>query len=89
MKYSIALVVVFILVQALFASARPVNDGGTSSIKKGKYFDRVVIVVMENQNYDVAYKNKFLKSLHQTYKNGIMLTNYLATTHPSQPNYVS
>jgi hypothetical protein len=61
----------------------------SSSIKKGKYFDRVVIIVMENQDYSVAYKDKFLQGLNKEYGNGIMLTNYLATTHPSQPNYVS
>jgi hypothetical protein len=88
MKYSFALVV-FILARVLCVSALPVDEASSSSIKKGRHFDRVVIVVMENQDYDVAYKDKFLKGLHQQYKNGIMLTNYLATTHPSQPNYVS
>ncbi|CEP08206.1 hypothetical protein [Parasitella parasitica] len=60
-----------------------------SSSMKGKYFDRVVIIVMENQDYGVAYKNKFLQGLNKEYGNGIMLTNYLATTHPSQPNYIA
>lgn len=65
------------------------SAASSSSIKKGKYFDRVVIIVMENQDYDVAYKDKFLQGLNKEYGNGILLTNYLATTHPSQPNYVS
>lgn len=91
MKYSFTLAA-FVLTQVLCTLARPVDKettSGSSSIKKGKHFDRVVIVVMENQNYDVAYKDKFLNGLHEEYKNGIMLTNYLGTTHPSQPNYVS
>lgn len=65
------------------------SSNASSSIKKGKYFDRVVIIVMENQDFDVANKDRFLQGLNKEYGNGIMLTNYLATTHPSQPNYVS
>ncbi|KAL7320768.1 hypothetical protein PS15m_000627 [Mucor circinelloides] len=65
------------------------SAASSSSIKKGKYFDRVVIIVMENQDYDVAYKDKFLQGLNKEYGNGILLTNYLATTHPSQPNYIA
>ncbi|KAI8975522.1 phosphoesterase family-domain-containing protein [Mycotypha africana] len=67
----------------------PNSSTSTKNIVKGKYFDRVVIIVMENQNYDVAYKNKFIKNLNKEYGNGILLTNYLATTHPSQPNYIA
>ena len=41
----------------------------SSSIKKGKYFDHVAIIVMENQNYGVAYKDKFLQELNKEYGN--------------------
>jgi hypothetical protein len=64
------------------------NTTHTGSKISGKYFDRVVIIVMENQDYDVAMKDKYIKNLANEYK-GKLLTKYLATTHPSQPNYVS
>ncbi|KAI8647136.1 phosphoesterase family-domain-containing protein [Parasitella parasitica] len=70
-------------------TAKPVTTKASSSLVKGKHFDRVVIIVMENQNYDVAFKNKFMKGLNKEYGNGVLLTNYLATTHPSQPNYIA
>lgn len=89
-------ITVFAFYQACLArpTTKKSNDTSTDAassapIKKGKHFDRVVIIVMENQDYDVAYKDKFLQGLNKEYGNGIMLTNYLATTHPSQPNYVS
>ncbi|KAG2215554.1 hypothetical protein INT46_000360 [Mucor plumbeus] len=87
-------ITLFTLLQVCMAKpiAKKSNETSSnvsSSIKKGKYFDRVVIIVMENQDYSVAYKDKFLQGLNKEYGNGIMLTNYLATTHPSQPNYIA
>ncbi|KAI8914446.1 phosphoesterase family-domain-containing protein [Gorgonomyces haynaldii] len=50
-------------------------------------FDRMFIVVLENRDYDVVMKNPYMgKVLTQK---GRLLTNYKATTHPSQPNYVA
>ncbi|CEP11404.1 hypothetical protein [Parasitella parasitica] len=76
--------------------AKPVSTGtstnetsSSSSLVKGKHFDRVVIIVMENQDYKVALKDKFMKGLNKEFGNGVLLTNYLATTHPSQPNYIA
>jgi hypothetical protein len=59
----------------------------TSSIVPGQFFDRVVIFIFENNDYAKVVKNKYFKSLPKKH-NGVLLTNYLATTHPSQPNYV-
>ncbi|KAI8368249.1 phosphoesterase family-domain-containing protein [Radiomyces spectabilis] len=59
-----------------------------SDVVPGKHFDRVFIVVFENQDYKTAAKDKFMSSLADRY-NGVTLTNYLATTHPSQPNYIA
>ena len=70
-----------------------VDDSKTSSSSEsglvpGKYFDRVVIIVFENKDYKTAMKNDYLKSLPSKH-NGVLLTNYRGTSHPSQPNYVS
>ncbi|KAG0178574.1 hypothetical protein DFQ28_006595 [Apophysomyces sp. BC1034] len=59
-----------------------------ASIVPGRHFDRVVIFIFENQKYSVAAKDKYLSSLASRY-NGVVLTNYLAITHPSQPNYIA
>ncbi|KAI9301991.1 phosphoesterase family-domain-containing protein [Cunninghamella echinulata] len=60
----------------------------SSKIVPGKNFDRVVIFIFENNDYDKVIKNKYFKSLPVKY-NGVLLTNYYATTHPSQPNYIA
>ncbi|RCH92299.1 hypothetical protein CU097_009720 [Rhizopus azygosporus] len=77
MKFILAI----LLLQLALVFARPAST-------KGKYFDRVVIIIFENQDYKVAAKNKYLSTLTSKYK-GFTLTNYLATTHPSQPNYIA
>ncbi|ORX57666.1 hypothetical protein DM01DRAFT_1284326 [Hesseltinella vesiculosa] len=53
----------------------------------GRYFDRVVIFVFENENYANVHADPYFGSLASTHN--VELTNYYATTHPSQPNYIS
>ena len=38
---------------------------GASSVSPPKHFDHVLIVVLENQNYESAIRNDLLKSLAQ------------------------
>ncbi len=52
----------------------------------GKHFDRVVIVVLENQNFTSAMKDPFLSDLA---KRGTLLTNFRNLYHPSLPNYIA
>jgi phospholipase C len=49
-------------------------------------FRRVVIVMLENANYEDAVQQPFLKDFAAR---GALLTNYHAVAHPSQPNYVA
>lgn len=49
-------------------------------------FKKVMIVVLENTNYSDAVSQPFLNSLS---KQGSLLTNFLAETHPSQGNYIA
>jgi hypothetical protein len=44
---------------------------------------RVVIIVLENTDFDQASNQPFLKRLIQE---GALLSSYYAITHPSQPN---
>jgi len=49
-------------------------------------FKKILIVVLENTDFDKARKQKFLGELA---KAGATLTDYHAQTHPSQPNYIA
>ncbi|CAO3640826.1 unnamed protein product [Cunninghamella blakesleeana] len=54
----------------------------------GKHFDRVVIFIFENQDYDDVHADPYFGQLAAKH-NGVELTNFFAITHPSQPNYIS
>jgi hypothetical protein len=49
-------------------------------------FNRVILVVLENTNYQEALQQPFMKSLAGS---GALLTNFEAEDHPSQPNYIA
>lgn len=53
---------------------------------KGRFFDRIVIINLENRNYATVSANPYWQELAQK---GRLLSNYTAITHPSQPNYVA
>lgn len=53
---------------------------------KGKAFDRIAIIWLENTDYDLAIGDPNLAALA---KKGISLTNKFAVTHPSMPNYAA
>ncbi|KAF9575033.1 hypothetical protein EC968_004530 [Mortierella alpina] len=53
---------------------------------KGKAFDHIFIIFLENTNYALAASDANLQAF---VPQGITLTNYHAVTHPSEPNYVA
>ncbi|ORY00906.1 phosphoesterase family-domain-containing protein [Clohesyomyces aquaticus] len=57
----------------------------TSNVE-GKAFDRIIQIWLENTDYDTAARNSDMKWLATQ---GILLTNFWALTHPSQPNYLA
>ena len=58
-----------------------------AAAKSGSHhFDRVVIIVLENGDYEVAVKDKNLADLA---KHGASFTNFHALFHPSYPNYLA
>lgn len=66
--------------------AAPSNGYKTSKWVKGKAFDRIAVIWLENTDYDLAIGDPSLASLA---KKGITLANHFAVTHPSMPNYVA
>jgi hypothetical protein len=51
-----------------------------------RWFQRVLIVVLENQDYETAIANPYLARLA---REGALLINYHAQFHPSYPNYLA
>lgn len=53
---------------------------------RSHHFDRVLIIVLENVDYEAAILNKDLAALAQ---HGASFTNFHALFHPSYPNYIA
>jgi hypothetical protein len=62
------------------------EDGRTTVLAPGKHFERVLIIVLENQNYSSAMSNEFLEKLATK---GASFTNFKNLYHPSYPNYLA
>ena len=57
-----------------------------SQAQAANHFNKVLIIVFENTDFGDAVKQPYFSSL---VKEGALLTNYHALTHPSQGNYVA
>jgi hypothetical protein len=68
---------------AAFGASAAVESGLSA---QGKHFDRVFILILENQPYVDVIRNDLFKKLAER---GTLLTNYRAVAHPSQPNYLA
>ncbi|KAJ6554992.1 phosphoesterase family-domain-containing protein [Mycena vulgaris] len=55
-------------------------------VVKGKVFNRIIQVWLENTDFETAASTPIFESLAEQ---GILFTNYKAVTHPSEPNYVA
>jgi len=62
------------------------SDAQTSTKVSSHHFDRVVIIVLENGDYEAAVKDKNLAELA---KQGASFSNFHALFHPSYPNYLA
>ncbi|THG95952.1 hypothetical protein EW026_g5783 [Hermanssonia centrifuga] len=57
-----------------------------SPVVSGKAFDRFIQIWLENTDYDDAANTSAFMALKEQ---GILLSNYYAVTHPSEPNYAA
>uniref|UniRef100_A0A060TBJ7 acid phosphatase n=1 Tax=Blastobotrys adeninivorans TaxID=409370 RepID=A0A060TBJ7_BLAAD len=72
-------------IQKAAATAASTTFDGSNYVK-GEVFDRFYNIWLENTDFDKAAGQDGLKKLA---KQGIVLTNYWALTHPSEPNYLA
>src|SRR5260370_22881081 len=72
---------------AAFAGSRlQTENGKTPVLAPGKHFERVLIIVLENQDYRSAMSNEFFAKLASK---GTSFSNFKNLYHPSYPNYLS
>jgi hypothetical protein len=62
------------------------ENGKTPVLAPGKHFERVLIIVLENQDYSSSMSNEFLAKLATK---GTSFTNFKNLYHPSYPNYLA
>lgn len=81
------LAAVLVTCGAAFASSGLQSENGkTQVLAPGKHFDRVLIIVLENQGYSSAMSNEFLAKLATK---GTSFRNFKNLYHPSYPNYLA
>ncbi|KAL2015029.1 hypothetical protein VTK56DRAFT_6443 [Thermocarpiscus australiensis] len=71
---------------SIYAAQATATPQSPVSNVHGKAFDRIVQIWLENTNFDAAAADPNLSWLASQ---GILLTNYYAVTHPSEPNYAA
>ncbi len=83
----------FLLIAPIFVSAgcimrTAVNPASQlqCALSTAHRFDRVLMVVLENQNYETAIKDSILSALAQE---GTSFSDFHALFHPSYPNYLA
>ena len=52
-------------------------------------FDRVVVVVFENKEFDQVIGSPDAPTFHSLARRYALMTNYRAVAHPSLPNYIA
>jgi len=79
---------ILLIVAAINSAAQQTTSSvaaDTPGANPHKHFDRVLIVVLENQAYVSAIKDKYLKQLADE---GVEFTDFHGLAHPSYPNYL-
>src|SRR6202171_5533107 len=71
---------------AFNSSGLQTENSKTPVFAPGKHFERVLIIVLENQDYASAMKNEFFAKLASR---GTSFSNFKNLYHPSYPNYLA
>lgn len=76
---------IFVLLLSAVLAAASSGDSNGTTVNFDLNFDRVMIVVLENQPLSASMKNPLMRDI---IKRGTLLTEYYAMVNPSQPNYI-
>lgn len=81
------ILLILLMIAAVHSAAQqaPSVASDAPAANPHKHFDRVLIVILENQAYVAAIKDKYLKQLADE---GVEFTDFHALAHPSYPNYL-
>ena len=52
-------------------------------------FEHIVMIVLENHDYEEIIGSSHMPNLNQLAKQNVLLSNYYAVAHPSLPNYIA
>ncbi|KAI8873383.1 phosphoesterase [Ramicandelaber brevisporus] len=86
MRFNIAALAALGLATTTSVLAVPAPAPAPAALVPGTHFNRVFIIVFENMAFDQVITDPYFKQLAGQ---GLLLTNYKAMTHPSQPNYIT
>ena len=81
---SVALSLATLGLVASFAAAK-LTCAGLAPVT-GNHFNKLILVILENTNYEDAIRQPFQASL---ISQGTLLSNFSGIAHPSQPNYIA
>ncbi|CAG8446019.1 21140_t:CDS:2 [Dentiscutata erythropus] len=59
-----------------------------ADVVKGKWFNRIVLIIFENTNASVAFADPYFQGITKR-QDGVYLSQFYAVAHPSEPNYVA
>jgi hypothetical protein len=65
---------------------QPKSENAARSVPSSRHFDRVLLIVLENGDYEAATKDPNLAALAAQ---GASFSNFHALFHPSYPNYLA
>ena len=68
------------------ASAAPAAEADGTLSGRATTFSNMLLIILENTDFSAAIADPNLKAFANT---GVLFSNWLAFTHPSQPNYIA
>ena len=71
----------FVIIALMFSAT-----SFAAEVRRGKHFDHIVTIILENTTYGTAMKNPYLAALAQR---GTFFKKYYGVFHPSYPNYLA
>ncbi|KAJ3204633.1 hypothetical protein HDU67_009394 [Dinochytrium kinnereticum] len=84
---SSALLVTFLPFRLLFSLFFSTVKASAAACTKGKYFDKLLMIVLENEDAQNVENDIFLGTTLAS--QGYSMTNLFGVAHPSQPNYIA